>query len=134
MEQLFRKAKAGDKVIAYGSGRGVIDVINTSKFSTYPLRVEFFNKTANSYLMDGKLYNKDLAPVCFPIDKAPQHLLDMFPEEKPKRMETVKTSGIVDKHGRSVAWCSSPEDASRLAAPHPDLSVVLLSGEYEVSA
>lgn len=78
MEQLFKDAKVGDKVIAYGIGRSVICATDDDELA---IGIKSGNGS-DWFRVDGRKSIGYATPVCFPIDKAPQHLLDMFPEEK----------------------------------------------------
>lgn len=136
LEPIFKNAKVGDKVIAYGAGRGVIDSIDGDSIG-YPINVKFENG-GDCYKVDGRLYAEDIAPVCFPIDKAPQHLLEMFPEPTAVRGYETTAWGLFDPESSMMVDIkrtrAEAEEFIKYLIPTAVIVEVNVSFELEVTA
>lgn len=136
LEPIFKNAKVGDKVIAYGAGRGVIDSIDGDRIG-YPINVKFENGL-NCYEVDGRLCAEDIAPTCFPIDKAPQHLLEMFPEPKVMREYETTAWGLFDPESSMMVDIkrtrAEAEEFIKYLIPTAVIVEVHVSFELEVTA
>lgn len=67
------KSKVGDWVLTTQAGWAQIILINDydEVEVRYPKRTELFNR-------DGKLYDEDPYPTCFPADQVPPQLLELY--------------------------------------------------------
>ena len=125
---MFKDAKAGDIVWSVINGWGKIEIFNIKSdypLSDYPLEVKF-NRTTESYTLDGKNHALSLYPTLY-WDK-----IEITPPPKPKKKVIKIVEYWMNTYENEENCIHETKEIADKNAAECRIACVKLTGEYEV--
>lgn len=123
LPKIFKGAKAGDSVFSMHTGWGVITRVDNDDV---PIRVG-----DNWYMLDGRVGEDDIMPVCWPEKHVPQYILDQYPKPKRKVQVTKECWGNIYPDNKVIVH-PDEKKAIECAGYNAVAVAVKFIGTYEV--